>query len=125
MDGVTVINSTDIYQLSGWQVLLGIVPLICSAIIYFIGLYKAFKRGSIEDQMAGIVNFHPKYLLILAIGGILSLSLMHYLKVYHPADYVETRYEIKIEDSVSFNEIQNKYILIEEKENTFIVKERE
>lgn len=125
MDGVTIINSTDIYQLSGWQVLLGITPLICSAIMYFIGLYRAFKRGSVEDQMAYLVNYHPKHLLIIAVGAVLSFSLMYYLEVYHPTDYVETQYEIKIEDSVSFNEIQDKYIIIEEKENTFIVKERE
>jgi hypothetical protein len=125
MNGVSVINSTDIYNLSGCQFLLGMSPLILSAIIYFYLLHRAFKKGTPEDQEAGRVDFHPRKLLIIVVGGILSIASVLYMQKFKPDTYIETHYEIKIEDSVPFNEIYNKYIILEEKENTFIVKERE
>jgi len=127
MTGVTILDTIEIYQIAGWQFLLGFLPLIVAAIIFFTRQHIAFKKGTAEDQARGVVScehWHPKELLLLVVGGFFSLVLLICLCKVCPADYIETQYEIKVEDTASFNEVYSKYEIIEEKENTFIVKER-
>ena len=125
INGVTILESIDIYQLSGWQILIGLIPLILFTIIYFVRLFKAFKSGSKEDQAKGLVNMPAKEIFLIFIGGLISLIFMIILDRNCPTEFVETQYEIKIEDSASFNEVYNSYNIIEEKEDTFIVVKKE
>jgi hypothetical protein len=84
--------------------------------------------GTEDEQARGVIsieNWSPKELYILLIGAILSVLMIPFLNEYFPAEYVETHYEMSIDDSASFNEVHNKYIIIEEKEDTFIVKEKQ
>ena len=127
MNGVTILNTTEIYDPAWWQLLLGLSPLIISAVIYSTRLYIAFKKGTDDEQRRGVVSaehWNPKELLTLLIGGIVSISLTICLDIFLPAAYLETHYEIKVEDSASFNEVYDVYTIIEERDNTFIVKER-
>ena len=125
--GVTILDSTDIYVLANWQLFIGFAPLVLAVIILFVRMHKAFKMGTEDEQARSVIsneNWSPKELLTLIIGAILSLILIIVLSKYYPSGYLETRYEIKIDDSASFNEVYDKYIIIEEKEDTFIVKEK-
>lgn len=127
MTGVTILDSTDIYVLANWQLLIVFAPIILSVIILLIRLHKAFKMGTEDEQARGVIsikNWSPKELYILLIGAIISVLLIPFLNEHFPAEYVETQYEIAIDDSANFNEVYNKYIIIEEKEDTFIVKEK-
>ena len=76
INGVAILESIDIYQLSGWQILIGLIPLILFTVIYFIRLFKAFKSGSEEDQAKGLVNMPAKELFLIFIGGLISLIFM-------------------------------------------------
>ena len=125
INGVTILESIDIYQLSGWQILIGFIPLCLSTVIYFVRLVKAFKSGSKEDQANGLVILPAKELFLIFIGGLISLIFIIILDRNCPTEFVETQYEIKIEDSASFNEVYNNYIIVEEKEDTFIVAKKE
>lgn len=127
MNGVTILDVIEIYQIAGWQFFIGFSPVIIAAIIVFIRLYLAFKKGTKEEQKRGVINLNywsPKEFWPLIVGTIISLATLLYIGNTYPADYVETRYEVKIDDSAFFNEIYNTYSIIEERENTFIVKER-
>ena len=125
MNGVTIINSTDTYTLAGWQFIVGMLPLIISSVIYFYLLVKSLNNRTPEQKAANTSDFDIKYLLIIFVGGLCSFVLLFFLGRYHPASYVDTQYEIEIADSASFNEVYDKYSIITEKENTFIVVERE
>lgn len=128
MTGVTILDTIEIYQIAGWQFLLGFLPLIVTAIIFFTRQHIAFKKGTAEEQARGLIScehWHPKELLLLVLGGFLSLVFLICLGKFYPADYVETQYEIIIEDTASFNEVYRTYTFLEEKENTYIVKERQ
>lgn len=127
MNGVTILDAIEIYQIAGWQFLLGFLPLIVAAVIFFSRQYIAFKKGTPEEQEKGVIScehWHPKELLLLVVGGFLSLILLICLGKLCPADYIETQYEIKVEDTASFNEVYSTYTILEERENTYIVKER-
>lgn len=127
MNGVVVLDSIELYQIAVWQFLLGFLPLIVAAVIFFTRQHIAFKKGTAEEQARGVVScehWHPKELLLLVVGGFLSLILLLCLGKFCPADYIETHYEIQVDDSASFNEVYNTYTIIEEREDTFIVKER-
>ena len=125
INGVTILEAFDIYRLAGWQILIGLIPLVLSAIIYFVRLYKTFKSGSEEDQAKGLVNMPTKDIFLIFIGGLISLIFLIILDRNCPTEFVETQYEIKIENSASFNEVYNNYNIIEEKEDTFIVTKKE
>lgn len=121
MTGVTIIDIINIYDISEWQLLLCFIPFIVSAIISFVVMYKATK---------GLEPWEPApfptkvFTIIIAIGASITIGSMLYVDKQCPAELVETRYEIKIEDSASFKEVYEKYNIIEEKEATFIVTEK-
>ena len=126
MNGVTILETIKIADLSGWQFLIGFIPYIISCIIILVRLFKAYRKSSEKNQeyLETDMPWHPKELLTAVVGAIITVVLLTCIKNYYPAKYIETQYEIKIEDFVSFNEVNDKYIILEEKENTFIVKER-
>jgi hypothetical protein len=126
MSGVAVLETIKVFDLAGWQLFIGFIPYIISCIIVLVRLFKAYKKNMEKNQngLETDIPWHPKELLIAVVGAIITVILLICFKNYCPAKYVETQYEIKIENSASFNEVNNKYIILEEKENTYIVKER-
>ena len=124
MNGITIINSIDINTLAFWQFVVGMIPLIISAIIYFVKLHTALKNRTLEEQNNNTVSFDNKNLLIIFIGGLLSFIFLFSMGKYCPAEYIETQYEIKIDNSVSFYEVYDNYSILAEKDNTFIVVEK-
>ena len=126
MSGVTVLETIRITDLAGWQFFIGFMPYIISCILVLVRLFKAYRKNTEENQeyLELDIPWHPRELLIAVMGAIITVILLICFKNYCPAKYIETQYEIKIEDSASFNEVNNKYIILEEKENTYIVKER-
>ena len=132
MSGITIIDTIKIYETAWWQLLLGLLPLIIGAVFYFVKWHRALKKGTPAEQACGVVNADNysvkdfcKSILVLAIGGILSVVLCVCFANVWPAQYVETKYEVSIDETVSFVEFYDNYIMLEETENgTFIVKER-
>ena len=122
MIGVTIIDSIDIFQLAGRQLLVGFIPYIIFAAIGFILMYKFNLKAYISGKPTG---FPVKFVVCVLVGGFISLISILLMNKFCPADYVETQYEIRIEDSASFNEVYEKYNIIEEKDDTFIVTEKE
>lgn len=120
MTGVTILNIFDIYDISGLQIFISFIPYILAAVLGFVTLNKAFKKNLSGE----LVKFPVKFYIILIIGAILTIASVIFLDSKYPAKYVETQYEISIDDTASFNEVYNNYTIIEEKENTFIVKEK-
>ena len=128
MNGVTILDSTDIYKASVWQILITLIPLFVACIIFFVRLHIAFKKGTPEEQARHVVtsdNWKLTDCFIVLGGFILSLILGASVDIRCPTEYVETQYEVAIDDSANFNEVYDKYIIIEEKEDTFIVKEKQ
>jgi hypothetical protein len=127
VNGVTILDTIEIYTLSLWQFVLGFTPLLIAAIICFVRLYIAYKKGTKEEQEQGVINpvYHKHFeILCDGIGGILSLALLLCMCKLCPADYLETRYKVKVDKTASFIEFHNKYTIIEEHTDYFIVKDR-
>lgn len=122
MTGVTIIDVIKIYDISDWQLVLCFIPFIVSAIISFAIMYKSARDLNPWE----LAPFSTKIsTIIVVIGAAITIGSMLYADKQCPAELVETRYEIKIEDSASFKEVYEKYNIIEEKEDTFIVTEKE
>lgn len=132
MSGITIIDTINIYETAWWQLILGLVPLCIGALIYFGIWHKAFKKGTPEERARGVVSAEHYSLkdfgrsfLALAIGGIISMILCGCFSTIWPARYVETKYEVSVDETVSFVEFYENYSVVEETENnTFIVKEK-
>ena len=110
MNGVTILDTMEIYTLSGWQFVLGFIPLAIGALISFIFIAKKHKM--------------PAALLYEVIGGVLSLALLLCLGKIYPAGYVETRYKVAVDETTSFVEFHDKYNIIEEYPEYLIVTEK-
>ena len=127
MSGVTILDTIEIYGLTGWQFLLGMSPLFLAAVIMFVRMYKAFKKGSESDQAMMLLNLEfwsPKEFIILLVGTVLSVALVLCLETYCPADYVETRYKVTVDETTSFVEFHDKYNIVEEQSEYLIVTEK-
>lgn len=127
MTGVTILDTIEIYSLSWWQFIFGLAPLIICAVICFVRMYKAFKKGTKEEQAMGAVStehWNPKEMLLIFLGSILSFALMICLDNFCPADYVETHYKVTASETASLIEFHNKYNIIEEHTDYFIVTEK-
>lgn len=127
MTGVIILDTIEIYELTGWQFLLGLSPLFIAAIIMFVRMYKAFKKGSEFDQAMMVLSpehWSPKELITLLAGAVLSVALVGCLETFCPADYVETQYKVTVDETTSFVEFHNRYEVIEEKTDYFLVRER-
>ena len=56
MVGVTILDTIEVYGLSGWQFVLGKSPMFICAIICFVSLFKASTKGTIEERSAGVIS---------------------------------------------------------------------
>lgn len=127
MTGVTILDTMEIYTLSWQQFVLGFIPLLIAAVISFVHIWLDYKKGTKEEQERGVINTNnhkPWEILYLVIGGILSLVILLCLDKICPADYLETRYKIQVDDTASFVEFHNKYNILEEHPEYFIVTEK-
>jgi hypothetical protein len=85
-------------------------------------------KFNLKAYMSGKpTSFPVKFVVCVLVGGFISFVFILLMGKFCPANYVETRYEIKIEDSASFNEVYEKYEIKSknEDEGTFIVVEKE
>ena len=127
MTGVAILDTIEIYRLSGWQFILVLSPLFIAAIIVFVRMYIAYKKGTEYEQAMGLISldhWSPKELIVLLVGAVLAFALMFSLEKFCPADYVETQYKVTVDETVSFTEFNNKYEVIEEGTDYLLVRER-
>ena len=127
MTGVTILDTMEIYTLSCWQFVLGFTPMAIAAIISFVHLWIDYRKSTKEEQERGVINTNnhkPWEILYMVIGGFLSLVLILGLDRCCPADYLETRYKVKVDETTSFIEFYDKYNILEEHPEYFIVTEK-
>ena len=115
MNGVTILDTIEIYTLSWWQFALGFIPMAIAAVISFVHICIDYRNN----------NKHKSWeILYCVIGGILSLVLLLCLDRNCPADYVETRYKVVVDETTSFVEFHDKYNIVEEQSEYLIVTEK-
>ena len=127
MTGVTILDTMEIYTLSWQQFVLGFTPMAIAAIISFVHIWIDYRKGTKEEQEQGVINtskHKPWEILYCVIGGILSLILILCLDRNCPADYLETRYKVKVDETTSFIEFYDKYNILEEHPDYFIVTDK-
>lgn len=115
MTGVTILDTMEIYTLSWQQFVFGFTPMAIAAIISFVHIRIDYRKST---------KHKPWEILYCVIGGILSLVLMLCLDRNCPADYVETRYKVTVDETTSFVEFHDKYNIVEEYPEYFIVIEK-
>ena len=109
MDGVTVLNSYE--SLTNF----GSISLTSILCVWFlaatiVSLFALLKYGC--DSWKG-----PTFLIICVILTIVCGCLI-------PEDEYETHYQVTVDNSVSMNEFQNKYEIIEVEGKIYTVRER-
>lgn len=114
MNGINILNSTEVVveSTSNWW-LAGIVWIVavvaCGIIAYGLAGYdkgEAVVMGCMVGALIGL-------LLWILVGEITSEPVVQ-----------EVRYEVTIDDSVSMKEFTNKYEIIEQRGEIYVVREK-
>lgn len=110
MDGVTILNSYE-YLTNDANIvgsILLFIGFLAASIVIFITLLNHRSRG-----------FGMEYVILIALVAITIT-----VGVLIPEKKYETRYQVITDDSVSINQFQNKYEIIEVEGKIYTVKER-
>ena len=109
MNGVTILNSYE--SLTNFDSIL-LMSILCAWFLAaaIVALFALLKYGC--DSWKG-----PVFLVICVVLTIVCGCLI-------PKDKYETRYQATIDNSVSMNEFQNKYEIIEVEGKIYTVRER-
>lgn len=118
MEGITILNEEEITELI-YNPMPLIILTIIGAIIGIVVAIKSFiDSGGIKNAIGIFVAFLGLGVSIgVATSMIVSLS-------QNNRRYVETRYEVTIDDSVYMKEFVEKYEIIEERGEIFVIKEK-
>lgn len=108
MDGVTVLNSYEYLINFGFILVMNVLCVwsFAAAVVILLSLLKCGCDSWKE----------PAFLIICVILTIICGCLI-------PKDEYETRYQVTVDDSVSMNEFQDKYEIIEIEGKIYTVKE--
>lgn len=113
MNGITIINTTDIYKYVGFAT----YSMLFCAIGIFVLILTIFMIIS-ESNRAAITTFVTGILLCV-VGLCMGLYRDNHANTF---DYTE--YDILIDDSISYNEFVDKYEVLDKDGNIYTVRER-
>lgn len=121
MDGVTVLNETEVVQVvndafncTAAHIAVIVTILICAIAGFFIGRIDCEGfTGIIEGALLGITL------------SIFTGALFGGIFAYPPVIETTMRYEVTVDDSVSLKEFYEHYNVIEQREDIFVVEENE
>ena len=125
MNGITILDTIEVYQLAWWQFFVGLIPLFVATAIYMFSWIYTYKKSSDQEKTLMLTRCSVKSLILILVGGFLSFISLIFINHKCPAEYVETRYEVKIDENIPFKEVYSNYNIIAEKEDTFIVTKKE
>ena len=117
MDGVTILNTIteNVPNTAGL-----VVTLIFSIVVIIVSFIAIIICSNKFSEFNGYVTV----LIITGIAGI-SFFIVSILELNTPPQEPQTLYEVTISDEVSFKDFTSKYEIIEQREEIYIVKERE
>lgn len=120
MDGVTILNEIEVVQVvndtfnyTAGGIAFCITILICAIAGFFIGRIDC-------DEITG--TFVGALLGLLL--GIFTMALCGSAFSYPPETKTTVRYEVIIDDSVSLTEFYERYNIIEQRDQIFVVEEK-
>ena len=114
IDGITILNSYEVVSKTqfNWAAFLvgALIGLVISVVIGF------FNSDNLSE-----------FFLFFSILGVLSASIGFIFGVdvsATPAEY-KSQYEVTISDEVSMNDFYNRYEIIEQRGEIYVIKEKE
>lgn len=128
MEGITIINQTEIMSAPEWMYKTATYSLFFAFIIIiigsvFAGLYKFYYYNKVLKNLC-------IFTIILAIASAAFAFIFAIFSMLKPMQTVSTgkyRYEVTVDDNITYKnykEFTEKYEIIEEKENSLIVEEK-
>ena len=114
MDGVTILNTMLFTEtLAGFREFL---LLLINIGISIVGITMGVMIERHADEL--------RYLIATVVIGIVLISLLWCCKDLVTKMQRDTYYEVTVSDDVTFNEFNEKYEVIEQRDNIFVVMER-
>ena len=116
MQGIEIINTIPVYT-TYWHTGMLWGLWVGAGLSLGLVLYYAIKKSIIMDAALDFICVSIIMIMIfMGFGAVVGENF--------EKDFVETWYEIRIPDGADFDAITEKYELIEQGENSWIVKER-
>lgn len=105
IEGITILNQTEITEMGLWSLLVGVLAFII--VIFFIGAMAKFEAWS--AVLGGVVGF-------IVLVSIFASSV-------EPTG--RYRYECTIDKSVSMTEVYEKYEVVEQRGDIWVLEDKE
>ena len=128
MEGITIINQTEIMTAPEWMIKTAVYSMFFTFIIIIIGsVFAGLCKFYYYNKV--IRNLFVLTAILAIVSAVFSLTFMT-LSVLKPMQTVPTgeyRYEVTIDDNITYKNykaFRDKYEIIEEKENSLIVEEK-
>ena len=117
MNGVEILSSETIYQTEVYWWLLIVIPIIGLLVGLTLSIVTWVKDG-FDDQLISLT-------IALTIGCF-ALGFALTVATEHETDTIDhIEYKVTIDDSVSMNELLDKYEILDQEGKIYTVKERE
>ncbi|MBP5596648.1 MAG: hypothetical protein J6Y02_14775 [Pseudobutyrivibrio sp.] len=114
MDGVTILNTMPFSEsLVGFREFL--------LLMISIGISTTFMVMGIMIERHG---YELRYLIATVVIGLVLILLLYGGKALVENWQRDTYYEVTVSDDVKFNDFNDKYEIIEQRDNIFVVMER-
>lgn len=129
MEGITIINQTEIMSAPEWMGKTAVYSLSFTFIItiigsVFAGLYKFYYYSKVIKNLSIFTN------TLAIVGAVLSIifAILFILKPMQTVPTGKYKYEVTVDDNITYKNykvFRDKYEIIEEKDNgNLIVKEK-
>ena len=127
MEGINIINQTDIMTAPEWIINIGKFSYCFGLIALIAGLIFTLIHTVTKKP---IMNILIVFTIILAVICLVTLIVSMTLSMLKPMQTVPSgkyRYEVTVDDNITYKNykaFRDKYEIIEEKENSLIVEEK-
>lgn len=127
MEGITIINQTEIMSAPEWMFNAGMFLLTLTGIAIIIGLIFSIIHTLTQKSIVKILTIFTMIIAAIcpiASGVFMTVSELKSMQTVPTGEY---RYEVTVDDNITYKnykEFTEKYEIIEEKENSLIVEEK-
>lgn len=127
MEGITIINQTEIMSAPEWVFNTGMFLLTLTGIAIIIGLIFSIIYTLTQKSIVNILAIFTMIIAAIcaiASGVFMTVSMLKPMQTVPTGEY---RYEVTVDDNITYKNykaFRDKYEIIEEKENSLIVEEK-
>lgn len=120
MNGVMILNTIEKFTTAKFP---AIILFVASIVLMLVGFFSLLSYDNIKEKF----NLHKHFIVIFVVISIIGVVGVACCNIFDDNDFMresETRYQVIVDDTVGFNEFNDKYEIIGKDGKIYTVKEK-